>query len=404
MPPTNRAAFLPGPKAALEVRVAPYPAPTENEIVVKNRAIAVNPVDWLKQVVGDLMFPWIKYPFVLGNDLSGSIAELGSGLGPGRFKIGDRVVGHAVGMDPKINRSAEGAFQEYTVVRANMTAVIPKDMGFEEACVLPLCLSTAACGLFQQDYLGLRPPVAAVAARKGSDDVVLVWGGSTSVGSNGTCVFGHRLKISFPCFLAVANSMFSSAIQLAVAAGYKVVTTCSPKNFDYVKSLGTSRTFDYNSKTVVQDIITFLSGKTIAGAIAIGNNSTESLITILSKLPGKKFVAQASFPCPDKIPTSTLGIIGLLIGVVWWNIKVLIMSKFKGVKTKFIFGSELVNNEVSRMVYEDFLPQALEEGSFVPAPKPLVVGKGLEDIQEALNLHMQGVSARKIVVSLPSHT
>jgi NADPH:quinone reductase-like Zn-dependent oxidoreductase len=196
--------------------------------------------------------------------------------------------------------------------------------------------------------------------------------------------------------------MFSSAIQLAVAAGYKVVTTCSPKNFDYVKSLGASRVFDYNSKTVVQDIITFLNGKTIAGAIAIGNKSTESLITILSKLPGKKFVAQASFPWPDKIPTSTLAIIGLLLGVVWWNIKVMILSKFKGVKTKFIFGSELVNNEVSRMVYEDFLLQALEEGSFVPAPKPLVVGKGLEDIQEALNLHMQGVSARKIVVSLPS--
>lgn len=378
MPPTNHAAFLPGPKAALEVRAAPYPAPTENEIVVKNRAIAVNPVDWLKQVVGDLMFPWIKYPFVLGNDLSGLIVELGSGLGPGRFKIGDRVVGHAVGMDPKINRSIEGAFQEYTVLRANMAAVIPKDMGFEEACVLPLCLSTAACGLFQQDYLGLRPPVAAVAARKGSDDVVLVWGGSTSVGSN--------------------------AIQLAVAAGYKVVTTCSPKNFDYVKSLGASRAFDYNSKTVVQDIFTFLNGKTIAGAIAIGNNSTESLITILSKLPGKKFVAQVSFPWPDKIPTSALGIIGLLIGVIWWNIKVSIMSKFKGVKTKFIFGSELVNNEVSRIVYEDFLPQALEEGSFVPAPRPLVVGRGLEGIQEALNLHMQGVSARKIVVSLPSHT
>lgn len=58
---------------------------------------------------------------------------------------------------------------------------------------------------------------------------VVVWGGSTSVGSN--------------------------AVQLAVAAGYEVVTTASPRNFDHVRALGASAVFDYNSSTVVQDII-----------------------------------------------------------------------------------------------------------------------------------------------------
>jgi hypothetical protein len=37
---------------------------------------------------------------------------------------------------------------------------------------------------------------------------------------------------------------------------------------------------------------------------------------------------------------------------------------------------------------------------FVPAPEAIVVGKGLEKIQEAFGIHMQGVSAKKIVVSL----
>jgi hypothetical protein len=34
------------------------------------------------------------------------------------------------------------------------------------------------------------------------------------------------------------TSVGSNAIQLAVAAGYEVFITTSPKNFDYVKSLG----------------------------------------------------------------------------------------------------------------------------------------------------------------------
>ncbi len=46
-----------------------------------------------------------------------------------------------------------------------------------------------------------------------------------------------------------STSVGSNAIQLAVAAGYEVITTSSPRNFDYVKKLGASQVFDYNSKT-----------------------------------------------------------------------------------------------------------------------------------------------------------
>ena len=35
-------------------------------------------------------------------------------------------------------------------------------------------------------------------------------------------------------------------------------------------------------------------------------------------------------------------------------------------------------NEVGKVVYEDFLPKALEQNKFLPAPDPQVVGKGLE--------------------------
>ena len=40
----------------LEVKSAPYTSPRENEIVIKNGTLAINPVDWLKQDIGDIMF------------------------------------------------------------------------------------------------------------------------------------------------------------------------------------------------------------------------------------------------------------------------------------------------------------------------------------------------------------
>lgn len=351
---------------------APYTPPAANEIVIKNGAIAVNPVDWSKQLLGNLMFSYIKYPFVLGEDLAGEVVEVGEGVA--RFKPGDRVLGHALAMDPNVNRAAEGAFQEYTVVQANMASPIPTSLSYEDACVLPLCLSTAACGLFQKDYLALDYPMTARSDAKPKGKSLLVWGGSSSVGSN--------------------------TIQLAAAAGYDVITTASKKNFGYVKSLGASEAFDYHSKTVVQDIIASLRTKDTVGAVAIGNGSTEACMEILAKSNGSKFVAQASFPWPEETPSTTLGLVGAMLSLVWWNLSVFVKSKFKGVKAKFIFGSTLAKNEVSRVVYEDFLPSALVQGSFIAAPSPLVVGKGLEYVQEAFDLHMKGVSAKKVVVSL----
>jgi NADPH:quinone reductase-like Zn-dependent oxidoreductase len=145
--PSNQAAWLTAKSARpLEVKPAPYTPPGENKIVVKNGAVAVNLVDWFKQMAGNIMFSWIKYPFILGSDLAGEVVEVGKGVT--RFQVGDRVLGHAVGMDMRSNESAEGAFQEYTVVRANLASPIPSSMPYTNACVLPLCASTAACGLF----------------------------------------------------------------------------------------------------------------------------------------------------------------------------------------------------------------------------------------------------------------
>jgi hypothetical protein len=71
------------------------------------------------------------------------------------------------------------------------------------------------------------------------------------------------------------------------------------------------------------------------------------------------------------------------------------------VETKFILVDGLVDpDSVVSHVYRDFLPQALEQGQFVPAPPPQVVGNGLDKIQDALHLQRKGVSGKKLVVTL----
>jgi hypothetical protein len=59
-----------------------------------------------------------------------------------------------------------------------------------------------------------------------------------------------------------------------------------------------------------------------------------------------------------------------------------------------------MDREVSKAIYEDFMPQALAEGRYIAAPEPVVVGKGLDHIQAALDAQRQGVSAKKVVVTL----
>ena len=325
----------------LEVKSADYTSPGENEIVVKNGALALNPVDFARQLLGNALFAFTTYPCIMGSDVAGEVVEVGKGVS--RFKIGDRVTGLVTGLTS--NKPSEGAFQLYSVLPERLTSPIPSNMSFETASVIPLGISTAACGLFQKEYLALQFPSAP--PHQATGETVLVWGGSTSVGSN--------------------------AIQLAVSAGYEVITTASPKNFEYVKKLGASQAFDYHSESVVTDLVNAFKGKKSAGALAIGDGSADPCIEVVAKSDGKKFVALANPPTGE--PPKDVGV-------------------------KFIFGSDLQNNEVGPAIYVNFLPHALADGSFTAAPEPEVVGKGLESIQGGMNKLMGGVSAKKYVITL----
>jgi NADPH:quinone reductase-like Zn-dependent oxidoreductase len=370
--PENTALWLKAKHGAFIVAPAEKPEAGAGEIVVRVHAVAVNPMDHLVQNVGGLITPWIKYPFVPGSDVAGEVVAIGVGVV--RFKVGDRVVGYAAGAD-KGHRTAEGGFQTYAVLLAYMASPLPGSLSYEAASVLPMGLGTAASGLFERDCLALQRPSQ---SRQATGKTLLIWGGSTSVGSN--------------------------AIQLAVAAGYDVIATASPRNFDYVKRLGARLAFDYRSKSVVADIRTALQGRQIAGALAIGVGSASKCMDIVGACQGNRFVAMTTPPATfERVPIGRgrlSRLVPTIARVVVGNISLTLKARRRGIKTKFIWGSALLNSDVGSMIYESFLPAALAEGTFVAAPSPEVVGHGLDAIPVALDRQREGVSARKLVVTL----
>jgi NADPH:quinone reductase-like Zn-dependent oxidoreductase len=368
--PTNQAAWLSSRPGRLAVGPAPYTAPGPRQIVVRNRAVAVNQIDWLIEVTRGPLFPWLKGARVLGTDVAGEAVEVGAEVS--RFKAGDRVFGLARGTD-KGHAPAEGAFQLYTLLDERTAAPIPAALDFAQAAVLPLGVSTAASGLFQQDGMRLRHPTAQPPEPTGQS--VLVWSGASSVGS--------------------------SAIQLAVAADYDVVTTCSPRNADYVAGLGARRSFDYHRPDVVDDLAADLAGRQVAGAIALGDGSARPCLEVLERCQGERFLAQAAGSVsmapladhPGRFPLMLAQFAGAAA-------RTQLSAMAKRVKTKFIWGSSLADNEVGPMIYEQFLPAAMADGRFCAAPQPQVVGSSLDDLQHALDVQRAGVSARKVVVTL----
>lgn len=343
------ALWLDSSRGRFRVGPAAERLPGSGELVVRARAVAVNPIDAMGGLLRRTALPWLRYPTVIGSDVAGEVVGVGANVT--RFGVGDRVLGHAASVERSHNRAEEGAFQTEVLLIEAVTAPIPDTVDFADAAVLPLALSTAAAALFEDNQLALRLPGEDSGA---GGEVVLVWGGSTSVGLN--------------------------AIQLATASGYQVVATSSPPNFPLLTQMGATGTFDYRDSAVVEAITELLRGRDLVGTVAIGAGSLRRAIAITAQSSGRKRIASA-YPTPAT------------------RLRALIERR-RGIRISTIWGGSPIDSAIGPAIYRDFLPAALAEGRYRLAPAPVVVGDGLDAIPGALDRLRQGVSAQKIVVTL----
>ncbi|KAJ4325403.1 hypothetical protein N0V94_000745 [Neodidymelliopsis sp. IMI 364377] len=340
---SNKAAYITEAKAnPLQVKEAPLPSAGKGEVIVKNHAAAVNPVDWKIQDYGIFLQ---KYPNVLGTDVAGEVHEVGEGVT--HVKKGDRVLAHAFSLVS--NNPAQGGFQLYTSANALVVSKIPDSLSYTSAAVLPLAISTAAACLFKKETLALPLPKSSDANPPSSGKSVLVWGGSSSVGA--------------------------TAIQLAAGAGHKVVSVASKRNIEGVKALGAAAVFDYNSSSVADDIISALEGTEFAGVCdAIGTpEAAKAWAPVYKKLGGRY---GSVMPGAQGLPD--------------------------GIEGTSVFGPSVALDDkyIGDVVWAKWVPEALQKGTLKAQPEAIVVKGGLDSVQEGLNKQKAGVSFGKIVVEL----
>jgi NADPH:quinone reductase-like Zn-dependent oxidoreductase len=84
----NQAAWIKEKQSKpLVVDKAEMYTPECGEVLIKNHAVSINPVDWIIQDAA--IFP-MPYPNILGTDVAGEIIEVGPEVTT--FKKGDRVI------------------------------------------------------------------------------------------------------------------------------------------------------------------------------------------------------------------------------------------------------------------------------------------------------------------------
>ncbi len=189
------------PEVAVRVEDVEKPSPADDEILIKIRAAAVNPLDSHllkgKPYGARLMFgltrPKSTRP---GRDMAGEVEAVGRSVT--RFKPGDEVFG-----------VCRGAFAEYACASAVNVARKPAGVTFEQAASAPIAGLTALQAL--RDRGGLQP-----------GERVLVNGAAGGVG------------------------MF--AVQIAKAMSSQVTGVCSTRNIELVRSLGADRVIDYSKE------------------------------------------------------------------------------------------------------------------------------------------------------------
>ena len=172
-------------------------APGPDEILVRVKVAALNPVDW-KIRNGDLGFmTGRKFPRAMGTEFSGVVER--TGVAVTRLRPGDEVFGAVLMKD-------SGAFAEMLVTKTSLAVRKPPTLSFEQAA----CLSVA--------------PVAA-------------WRGLIE---KAQIAAGQRLFVAGCC-----GAVGRAVVQLAKQRGASVTGSCGPADREAARQLGVDEVLDY---------------------------------------------------------------------------------------------------------------------------------------------------------------
>ncbi|MHB1035305.1 MAG: NADPH:quinone reductase [Pirellulales bacterium] len=150
-----------GPPENILYGQLPTPEPAGAQVLVKVKAVAVNPIDTYLRA-GMIQMP-LPMPYIVGCDLAGVVEQCGPQAK--RFQPGDRVWGSNQGL-----LGRQGTFAEYAVVDECWLYPTPRGVNDQQAAAMSLVGITARLGLVDH-------------ARLATGETLFVNGGSGGVGS-----------------------------------------------------------------------------------------------------------------------------------------------------------------------------------------------------------------------------
>jgi NADPH:quinone reductase-like Zn-dependent oxidoreductase len=252
---TMIAAYVTRPGPADEIRIGrlQVPEPGSSEVLVKVRALAVNHVDTF--VRSGAYRTRLPYPFVIGRDLVGTVVTAAPGFVPG-----DTVWCDSLGLDGR-----QGSFSEYAAVPADRLYHLPGDVDPENAVASLHTAATAHLGLFRE--AGLR-----------IGETVVVTGAGGGVGT--------------------------ATVQLAAAAGARVVATARPDDFDWCRRCGADEVVDYHDPDMYAEIAKLAPAGVDVFWDNAGRHHLERTVPLLAR--GGRMIIMAGLGATPVLPVGQL--------------------------------------------------------------------------------------------------
>lgn len=185
----------------------PTPSPEVDDVLVRVQTSSVNPAD--AAIASGMLKGMAEYefPVTLGRDFAGVVEQVGEDVT--EYGPGDALYGFVLHANPSVH---EGSWADYAVVPQGSVARKPASIDVAVAGVAPLA-GLAAVAAF--DALGLSP-----------GDNVLVVGATGGVGS--------------------------FFVQLAAAAGARVIAPAREDDREYLQELGVSEVLERDSDVAEQ--------------------------------------------------------------------------------------------------------------------------------------------------------
>ncbi|MDC8106100.1 NADP-dependent oxidoreductase [Chryseobacterium sp. B21-037] len=224
----------------LKIAEIEKPVITSDQVLIKVKAIGINPVETKIRAGSHISSKTLKFPAILGKDFSGIVEEVGKNVQ--NVEVGDAVFGLAT-----------QTYAEYIAVSPEVFVKKPENITFEEAAAAPLAGLTAYQAI--HDHLKVQ-----------SGEHILVQSAAGGV--------GHF------------------AVQLAKIAGASVSGTASGKNIEFIKELGVDQPIDYKNQRF-EEILSDLDAAldTMGGEVLYGS--------INCVKPGGKVVCLPSYTKDD---------------------------------------------------------------------------------------------------------